>query len=277
MTKNNKESQVISSFGSEWSIFNQENLSLEYQKKIFDEYFHIFPWEKLPIKSVVLDAGCGSGRWANLASKLCYKLIGVDASYEALEIAKNNNRDNKNVEIKFSNIYSLPFKNGYFDAVYSLGVLHHMHQPEKGLGEISRVLKKEGIFLGYLYYSFENRSSIYKVTWFVSDFLRLIISTLPRNSKMLFVNFLAAFIYYPLAKISKIFGSLGIDTSSWILNYYSNKNFYSMRNDCYDRFCTKIEKRFSKKDIKSLLEENGLEIISFSESMPCWTFVAKKK
>ena len=61
------------------------------------------------------------------------------------------------------------------------------------------------------------------------------------------------------------------------LNDYRNKPFYFMKTDALDRFGTKLEKRFSKKEIIALLEEAGFEKISFSNHMPKWVCISYKK
>ena len=50
-----------------------------------------------------------------------------------------------------------------------------------------------------------------------------------------------------------------------------------MRTDSLDRFGTLLEKRFSKKEIKFLLEKNGFTNIEFSKYEPYWTAICYKK
>ena len=50
-----------------------------------------------------------------------------------------------------------------------------------------------------------------------------------------------------------------------------------MRTDALDRFGTRLEKRFSKKQIKVMMEKAGLENISFSNSIPFWLSIGTKK
>ena len=46
---------------------------------------------------------------------------------------------------------TLPFPDGYFDVVYSWGVIHHSAHPEQIIREIRRVLKPDGRFIGMMY------------------------------------------------------------------------------------------------------------------------------
>ena len=64
--------------------------------------------------------------------------------------------------------------------------------------------------------------------------------------------------------------------SSWPLSYYRDKSFYVMRTDALDRFGTRLEKRFSKRQIKAMLESAGLKNIQFSHKLPYWCAVGFK-
>ena len=50
-----------------------------------------------------------------------------------------------------------------------------------------------------------------------------------------------------------------------------------MRTDALDRFGTRLEKRFSKKQIREMMEKAGLEKINFSNNIPFWLAIGTKK
>src|SRR6187549_2116135 len=85
----NIDDQVVAGFGDEWSRFDQSELSAAELSTMFESYFSIFPWEKLPENPVGFDLGCGSGRWAKLVAPRVGKLHLIDPS-DALEVAKRN-------------------------------------------------------------------------------------------------------------------------------------------------------------------------------------------
>jgi hypothetical protein len=60
------------------------------------------------------------------------------------------------------------------------------------------------------------------------------------------------------------------------LSQYRNNSFYVMRNDALDRFGTRLEKRFSKTEIQTMMQRCGLENITFSTTS-FWTAVGYKK
>lgn len=62
----NIDSRIVESFGDEWSHFDQSGLPETERKEIFDQYFAIFPWTKLPSHAEGFDMGCGSGRFSEV-------------------------------------------------------------------------------------------------------------------------------------------------------------------------------------------------------------------
>ena len=133
---------MVEGFGEEWTKFNYSNLSIEEQKKILNSYFKIFPWDLIDKnKSVGIDIGCGSGRWAYFISEKTYKLILLDASNAALEIAKKNFNQKNNVSFLNQSVGEIGIENNSIDFAYSLGVLHHIPDTLSALKEINRILK----------------------------------------------------------------------------------------------------------------------------------------
>jgi hypothetical protein len=61
------------------------------------------------------------------------------------------------------------------------------------------------------------------------------------------------------------------------LEAYKDRSFYTMRTDAYDRFCTSLEKRFTRAQIDQMLREAGFEQIVFSDQLPFWCSVARRK
>jgi len=60
------------------------------------------------------------------------------------------------------------------------------------------------------------------------------------------------------------------------LAWYRNMSFYVMRTDAYDRFCTKIEKRFSKSQIEAMLLRANFRDVRFSNVEPYWCAIATR-
>ena len=97
--KTNVDPRVVKDFGKEWEAFNQQLLKGKDLQLAFNQYFCIFPFEKINSNSEGFDMGCGSGRWAKLIAPRVGKLNCIDPSSLALQQAKNHNGRNKNYNI----------------------------------------------------------------------------------------------------------------------------------------------------------------------------------
>src|SRR5512140_2860578 len=89
MPQGNVDPQVVASFGREWQKFDQSGLSEGELRRIFDDYFEIFPWSVLPPKAVGFDLGCGTGRWARFVAPQVGELHCIDPS-DAIDVARRN-------------------------------------------------------------------------------------------------------------------------------------------------------------------------------------------
>lgn len=92
----------------------------------------------------ILDVGCGDGYYLYLLSNLGLRLnlTGVDSDEKALESAKRN-LNGGNIKLVHADLMTgLPFGTGNFDKAVMSEVAEHLPNAEKGLREVSRVLKK---------------------------------------------------------------------------------------------------------------------------------------
>lgn len=271
----NLDINTVKSFGDEWSRFDQSELTTAEAQRIFDEYFAVFPWEKLSKDATGFDMGCGSGRWARLMAPRVGHLHCIDPS-SALEVAKAALYSSSNVSFHSASVDDFPLPPNSQDFGYSLGVLHHVPDTAAALQACAYMLKPGAPFLVYLYYAFDNRSLAFKLTWRCSDLLRRVVCRLPATIKHLVTDFLAILIYYPLARISLLAERLHLSTNSIPLSYYRHHSFYTMRTDSRDRFGTPLEKRFTRKEIAFMMETAGLTNIRFSDKAPYWCAVGIK-
>ena len=106
--QNNLDEKTISGFGDEWKRFPQHDLGKRQRQLIFDDYFAIFPWSLLPKDAIGIDVGCGSGRWAQVMAKKVKHLHLLDASADALEVAKYNLSHYDNVSFHNTSIELMP-------------------------------------------------------------------------------------------------------------------------------------------------------------------------
>jgi SAM-dependent methyltransferase len=272
----NVDLDVVSHFGKEWKSYNQSLLTDTERTIEFNKYFSIFPWDKISDKSIGFDAGCGSGRWALLVAPRVGKLHCIDPS-EAIDVAEYNLEKMDNCIFHQCAISEMPLSKGSMDFGYSLGVLHHIPDSQQGLSDCVDKLKKGAPFLVYLYYAFDNQPFWYKWIWRVSDIFRRIVCRLPHRLKLVVCFLIAIFIYYPLARSSKVAKKFGLTVHSWPLSDYRDQVFYSLITDALDRFGTKLEKRFTKIEVEKMMRKSGLTQIKFSSKTPYYCAVGIKK
>jgi SAM-dependent methyltransferase len=273
----NFDNQVVEDFGNEWSEYTQDELSAEELGAAFNQYFHIFPFSSLPADSRGFDMGCGSGRWANFVASRVGTLTCVDPSSKALEVARRKLSHHSNVRFDCAPVDGASIELTSQDFGYCLGVLHHIPNTQAGIRSCADLLKPGAPFLMYLYYNFENRSAPFRLIWKASDLVRRVISTLPFGLKKSVTSLIALFVYWPLARIALLMHKLGKNVDNIPLSDYKDKGLYFMKTDALDRFGTRLEKRFSRKEITDMLTKAGFERISFSTGAPYWVSIAYKK
>jgi ubiquinone/menaquinone biosynthesis C-methylase UbiE len=275
--QNNHDEAVVRGFGDEWTRFPQATVPENERRKMFQDYFNIFPWEILPKDGGVgSDIGCGSGRWAMIVGPHVRELHLVDASVEALEVAKRNLGEASNIKFHHATLATLPFADQSLDFAYSLGVLHHVPHTEAAIGAIATKLKKGAPLLLYLYYAFDNRPTWYRLLWKTTEAARWTISRLPYGLRYGISELIAFTVYWPITQLAKLLDWAGILPHAWPLAYYRDKSVYTLRTDALDRFGTRLEKRFTRAQITAMLENAGFEAVRFSERPPYWCAVAIK-
>ena len=267
---------TVQSFGDEWEKFS--DFTTDEIDKIGDEYFDIVDDKIINKDSIVLDMGCGSGRWSKyLASKVKFieAIDPSDAIISATQLLSNFN----NVRTTHTSSDLIPFNDESFDFVFSLGVLHHIPNTQQALCDIVKKVKINGHVLIYLYYNLDNRGLIYKFIFNLSSLIRNIVSSLPKKIKHFVCEIIAITIYLPfisLAKLLKIIFQNNKIYNKIPLSYYVGKSWNVIRNDALDRFGTPLEQRFPRKEIHNMMQKSGLTEIIFSENTPYWHAIGKR-
>jgi hypothetical protein len=93
----------------------------------------------------------------------------------------------------------------------------------------------------------------FRAVWKASDIGRRMISKLPHAARFAVSQMIAAGVYFPLARTARIAEMAGINPQLIPLSQYRNNSFYTMRTDALDRFGTRLEKRFTKAEIQTMM------------------------
>lgn len=100
---------------------------------------------------IVLDAGCGMGRYLRTAADSEARLVvGMDLS-RAVEAARDLTADLPRIALSRGDLLRLPFANGMFDHIYSIGVLDHTPDPRAAFLGLARLLKPGGRIAIWIY------------------------------------------------------------------------------------------------------------------------------
>lgn len=271
----NLDAETVNSFGDEWGKF--DHFDDDEIVRIGREYFDVLEGSDVGRNTRVLDAGCGSGRWSRFLASRVHSIEAIDPS-DAVVPAVRQLKHLSNVRVTKASIDSIPFANESFDLIVCLGVLHHIPDTARALTTLTAKLRIGGTVLLYLYYNLDNRGKVYRLLFSFVDYLRRVISTLPDRLKKVACELIALFVYWPLSRLSKVLSLIGLKRlgASMPLAYYSNKQFYILRNDALDRFGTPLEHRFSREQIAAMVTSAGYTNLRFSENAPFWHLAATR-
>jgi SAM-dependent methyltransferase len=167
------------------------------------------------------------------------------------------------VQVVQADLYHLPFEPESFDIVYSIGVLHHLPDPEAAFRNLIRYVKPGGEILVYLYWTPEGQPVKGALLGAVSQ-IRQVTTRLPYP-----------FLYtlsYPAAAVAHVFFVWPYRLLSYIpmlralaeripLKQYANYPFGVCVNDQFDRFSAPIERRYTRHEVTQWLERAGVEAI----------------
>ncbi len=100
-------------------------------------------------KMTVLDCCSGSGIYLPVIAKFCELLIGIDISYGLLKESKRIFEivDSSKTFIMQSEAESISMKDDSCDMIVMIDSFHHIESPRNVLKELSRIAKKDAVFL----------------------------------------------------------------------------------------------------------------------------------
>lgn len=272
---NNTDLPTVESFGAEWNKFYQFND--DDINKTAREYFDILDESLLTKSSYVLDLGCGTGRWTKFLSSRVQFIEAIDPS-SAIYAADKLLTGVANVRLIKTSVENIPFDDGTFDFVMSIGVLHHIPDTQKAMKRCVEKLKPGGSFYVYLYYNLDNRGILFKTVFRISNLVRLAVSSMPEKPKLIACDVLAFTLYLPFIYLSRLLRKGGMTNlaNRIPLNAYHNKSWFVIRANALDRFGTPLEQRFSKAQVAAMMKAAGLDNIIISPNMPYYHAIGRK-
>lgn len=222
-----------STFGKQWNWFREvqidsRNGTTESERMLYATT----GWTQADYRDrLVLDAGAGAGRFAEIVAKHGGEVVGVDLT-DAVDAAYANIGRRENVHLVQADIFAMPFREDTFDLAYSIGVLHHTPDPRAAFERVAAAVKKGGGFATYLYHG-------YGPAHRASDLIRRLTTRLPLKA-MLVISTVAIPLYYVyripiVGKVLRLFFPISthpnwrwrwLDTFDWYTPTYQWKFFY---------------------------------------------------
>lgn len=141
-----------SSFGSQWKWFRTVQIdSVNGTDESERTLAATTGWRDEDYKGcLVLDAGVGAGRFAEIVMKKGGEVVGIDLT-TAVDAAYVNIGRHEKVHLIQADIFAMPFREGTFDLAYAIGVLHHTPDPPTAFSRVAATVKKGGSFAVFVY------------------------------------------------------------------------------------------------------------------------------
>jgi SAM-dependent methyltransferase len=139
------EQNYAENFGMQWNRFRSTQLdSVSGVPISSDRFYRYTKWspEEMAGK-LVLDVGCGAGRFAEIALTAGAEVVALDYS-SAVDACRLNLAKYGNVTVIQGDIFGLPFRPEHFDYVYCFGVLQHTPDVERAFRALPRQVKPGG-------------------------------------------------------------------------------------------------------------------------------------
>jgi SAM-dependent methyltransferase/uncharacterized protein YbaR (Trm112 family) len=144
-----EESQTVAAFGKQWDEFACDGGHMASRELFFDFFPTLQAGEFA--NQTALDAGCGNGRWLRRLAELgARRVIGLDYSSAAMNSWRNT-RDLPQVSVVRGSILHPPLRSQTFDLIISMGVVHHLDDPVRGMRQLGRLLMPQGRLAVWLY------------------------------------------------------------------------------------------------------------------------------
>lgn len=255
--------RTSAAFGWQWKEFVE--LYDQYEAQFLDWIQPIQP--DFFRDKVVLDAGCGNGRHAYYAGQYgAREVVAMDLS-DAVETAYANLGKMLNVHVVQGDIYHPPFARphdvGPFDFIYSIGVLHHLPDPEAGFQSLVRFVRPGGAIFAWVY----GRENNGVVHGFINP-LRQNVTTRIRPSMLPVIAWPMSVVlqgvlkgvYRPLHR-TPLFKALPAREYLYSLSSFSFRRNY---NIVFDHLVAPVAFYLSREEFEAWFQHSGLSYVQIS-------------
>ena len=256
------------SFGLQWNRFANTQIDSKVGTNRSEIRFREETlWDERDLNGkLVLDAGCGSGRFSEIALKLGASLIAVDYS-SAVEASKQNLSAPDKLIVQ-GDLAELPILDQTFDFIYCIGVLQHTSELARIVKELLRCLKVGGEITLTFY---ENSS--WHVLWYSKYLVRPLTKRLPKAILLKVIEKtspiwfpLTSFLFSLPGNLSRGFRFL-IPVANYVEYKYANPKIARDEAilDTFDMLSPSYDKPIKKSEIHSWVTDSGITMQALPE------------
>jgi len=228
------------SFGYEWTTFDRTHGEDE---DYWRGYVAGVPLDALDGR-LGLDAGCGMARYSRFSAPHLGHLVCMDAS-GAVSAAAATLRDVPDTSVVQGDLNQPPFPEGSFGFIQSLGVLHHLDDPESGFRRLLALLEPGGLLVLYLYSRPETRG-VRAVALRAASELRRATVRFPFPALRVLSWPLAGLLYSLFVVPGEVGRRCGMKRlASLPLQAYRGKPVHTLWLDTFDRLSAPVEHRYT--------------------------------
>lgn len=271
------QSNYADSFGMEWNLHKKTQYDsasgVSASEKRFFEETH---WEtaKEGEKCIVLEAGCGSGRFTPYALEICGGggiVISFDYS-NAIDASAMSNKMSRNLLMLQADIFHLPLKKGIVDKCFCFGVLQHTPSAKNALKELVTTLKKGGELVCD-HYPF-NKNTPFNTKYWVRPITKRIPHKMLYNFGKRYVNFM-----WPVFKFNRrVFSARRANRLNWrlLIPDYSSEGLSEEKLkewaylDFFDMLSPAYDKPILQRTLYRYLQEAGLVDVETKSGYNGW-------
>lgn len=188
-----------SSFGYQWNIHSRTQYDSYTGLKISEErFFKETGWDRNLNGEIILEAGCGSGRFTEQALKTGAFVVSFDYSNAVDANYKNNKCDN--LLVVQADIYNMPFRDGFFDKTFCIGVLQHTPDVKKAFDSLVKKVRSNGILVIDVY----KKVPLYKKWFYTKYFVRMVTKHIDHIKLYKFIEKSITFLWPIIKFVSKL-------------------------------------------------------------------------
>jgi ubiquinone/menaquinone biosynthesis C-methylase UbiE len=277
-------SAYADSFGAQWKTFARSQLDSDEFHDSGIRFDSELGWKECLRNKVIVEFGSGAGRFIDVASRrgaaLC---IGLDIT-DAVDAAQENLGDRANVLIVQGDILNPPIRSESCDYCYSIGVLHHMPDPEAGFEQLVKTAKVGGEVGVGLYenslYERPQRNSLKVATtellWALNawrcEMFRTVTTRLPEPMLLAYCKTVIPVLH----EVNKI---PGLRYVRYLLpsTCYRDLPAICSMVDTHDTYATKIVHQYRARDAFQWFARRGLSEIALHNSRAGWVSLTAVK